>query len=257
MSYISLSLCKIAVSVIAALSLYLCSVLCGQLSLGHAGFMALGAYFYAFFDSVHLHGAPVLSALAVFLLVYPLGFVLLRISGDFLAAATLGLAELVRIALSNFTLLGGSGGYSGIFRINAPTAVLCALAAWLFAELFSKTKYGRFCRAVSSDETAAIACGVHTLRLKTAVFALSAGMCALSGCIYAGAVGFICPNDFGFTRSTETLAAVMLGGRKPAGAVLAAIAFELLSALLQGFAEIKMLVYGAVLLALCLIKRRG
>ena len=252
MTYSSLVLCKISISVIAALGLYLCTTLCGQLSLGSAGFMSIGAYLFAFFGSaVGVAAAPSL----IFLIAFGIGLLLLRLSGDALAAATLGIAELVRIVLTNLSVLGGAGGYTLSTRTSWYTAILGAVLVWLFAVTFSKSRLGHLCKAISQDETAALSCGVDTLKLKSLSFALSCAICGFAGSLYAGAVGFICPNDFSFTRSCETLAAVILGGRSPTKTALAAIALELLSTLLVGFSELKMLVYGAVLI-LCHFRRR-
>lgn len=248
MTYPALILCKISISVISALGLYLCTILCGQLSLGSAGFMAIGAYLFAFFKNP----APVLAVLPI---AFVFGRVLLRLSGDALAAATLGISELVRIALTNLSVLGGAGGYTLDVRTPWYTAVLGALLVWLFAVTFSKSRLGHLCKAVSQDETAARACGVDTSKLKSLAFALSCAVCGFAGCLYAGAVGFVCPNDFSFTRSCETLAAVILGGKSPTKTALCAVALELLSVVLVGFSEIKMLVYGAALI-LAFTRRR-
>lgn len=252
MTYTSLILCKISISVIAAVGLYLCTTLCGQLSLGSAGFMSIGAYVFAFFgNAVGVAAAPA----AVFATMLAAGFVLLRLSGDFLAAATLGISELVRITFTNLTLLGGAGGYVIGFRIPSLTAISSAAAVLFFAALFSKSKLGHLCKATAIDETAALACGVNTLGLKSLMFAVSCAVCAFSGCLYAGTIGFISPNDFGFTRSCETLAAVIIGGKNPLAVAVCAASFELLSVLLVGFSELKMLVYAVALLVCCYLRR--
>lgn len=253
MTYLALVLCKISVAVTAALGLYLCTTLCGQLSLGTAGFMSIGAYvFAAFGNAVGVAAAPVL----LFLTAFPLGFMLLRLSGDYLAAATLGIAELVRICLSNFSAVGGAGGMSANVRLNPATAVTSTALVLIFTTLFTKTKTAHLCKAVSMDETASRGCGVNTIFVKSLLFAASCAVCGFAGCLYAGAVGFVCPSDFSFTRSCETLAAVIIGGKNPFAVTLCAAALEILSALLVGFAEIKMLVYGAVLLV-CALRRRN
>ncbi len=253
MTYTSLILCKISVAVTSALGLYLCTTLCGQLSLGTAGFMSIGAYIFAFFGSaVGVAAAPAL----LFLVTFPLGFLLLRLSGDYLAAATLGIAELVRICLSNFSAVGGAGGTAVDFRLNPATAVAGTILILFLVFLFSKTKTAHLCRAISMDETASRGCGVNVTFVKSLTFALSCAVCGFAGCLYAGAVGFVCPNDFTFTRSCETLAAVIIGGKNPLAVMLCATALEILSALLVGFAEIKMIVYGTALL-LCALRRRN
>ena len=253
MTYSSLVLCKISISVISALGLYLCTTLCGQLSLGTAGFIAIGAYTFAFFgNAVGVAAAPIL----LFLIAFPLGFLLLRLSGDYLAAATLGIAELVRICLSNFSALGGAGGMSVGFRLNPATAIISTVLVLILVFLFTKTKTAHLCKAISMDETASRGCGVNTTFVKSLVFAMSCAVCGFAGCLYAGAVGFICPNDFNFTRSCETLATVIIGGKTPIAVTVCATALEILSARLVGFAEIKMIVYGIVLLV-CALRRKN
>ena len=248
MTYLSLVVSKISVSVISALGLYICTTLCGQLSLGSAGFMAIGAYLFAFFENP----LPILIILPITL---AFGRVLLRLSGDALAAATLGIAELVRIALTNLSILGGAGGYTFDLRTPCQIAILGAVLVWIFALIFTKSHTGHLCKAISQDETAARACGVDTIKLKSFAFALSCTVCGFAGALYAGAVGFVCPNDFSFTRSCETLAAVIIGGKSPTKTALVATAFELLSVILVGFSEIKMLVFGAALI-FCFSRRR-
>ena len=248
MTYLSLIISKISISVILALGLYLCTTLCGQLSLGTAGFMSIGAYLFAFFEN------PV-SVLLVLPVAFALGFVLLRLSGDHLAAATLGIAELVRIAFTNLSVLGGAGGYLLDLRIGCVTALMGTLLVLIFTLIFTKSRLGHLCRAIAQDETAALACGVNTIKLKSLAFSLSCVTCAFAGCLYAGSVGFICPNDFSFTRSCETLAAVILGGKNPQKVALSALFLEILSLVLVGFSEVKMLVYGAVLILCCFSRR--
>ena len=253
MTYITLTLCKISVAVILSLGLYLCTTLCGQLSLGTAGFMSIGAYVFAVFgNAVGVAAAPVL----LFLVTFPLGFLLLRLSGDYLAAATLGIAELVRICISNLSALGGAGGMTVNFRLNPITAVISTVLVLILTLLFTKTKTAHLCKAISMDETAARGCGVNVTFVKSLTFALSCAVCGFAGCLSAGAVGFICPGDFSFTRSCETLAAVIIGGKNPVAVMLCAAALEVLSALLVGFAEIKMIVYGTALLV-CALRRRN
>ena len=247
MTYTSLILCKISISAIAALGLYLCTTLCGQLSLGTAGFIAIGAYLFAFSKN------PA-ATFIILPIAFLFGLLLLRLSGNALAAATLGISELVRVALTNMTLLGGAGGYTLDVRISCWIAIPSVLLVWIFAVYFTKSRLGHLCRAISQDETAARACGVDTIKLKSLVFAFSCTICGFAGCLYAGAVGFVCPNDFSFTRSCETLAAVILGGKSPTKVALVAVALELLSVALVGFSEIKMLVYGAALI-LCFRRR--
>lgn len=260
MSYLSLTLCKIAVAVLAAWALYLCVNRCGQTSLGHAGFMALGAYAFAWlsgFAGWHGFFAVLGAAGAVFLVTLPLGFLILRLQGDYLAAATLGIGELIRILLSNFTLMGGAGGTDRAARITTPlSAGLCVLAAALGLFAFSRSPQGLLARATAVDATAAEACGVNTLRLKTVVFAVSAAVAAVAGCLYAGAVGFICPNDFPYARACESLAAVTVGGESAGKVMLAAAALEVLSAVLPGYAEIKMLLWGMLLIVGALHRRK-
>ena len=253
MTYLALILCKISVSVTSALGLYLCTTLCGQLSLGTAGFIAIGAYIFAFFgNTVGVAAAPIL----LFAVTFPLGFLLLRLSGDYLAAATLGIAELVRLCLSNLSPVGGAGGMTVNFRLHPATAVVSTTLVLILVAVFTKTKTAHLCRAISMDETASRGCGVNVTFVKSLTFALSCAVCGFAGCLYAGAVGFICPNDFTFTRSCETLAAVIIGGRNPVAVMLCATALEILSALLVGFAEIKMIVYGTALL-ICALRRRN
>jgi branched-chain amino acid transport system permease protein len=261
--YLSAVLSRMFLSAAMAVGLDICTGIAGQLSLGQASFMAAGAYVCAF-TTVHLTSpaAPLIGLLAGIaaagLMAVLTGIPVLRLKGDYLAVATLGLGEITRIFLENFTPFGGA---AGMFHIplfsNAPSCFLTMAVALAFAFCFVRSKAGLYCKAISCDEKAAGAAGVSTFGLKLIAFVAAACVCAMAGGMYSGLAGFIGPRDFAFTRSTDILAAVVLGGPGSIiGPAIAAMALELTSALLQPVAELRMILYAVLLIVAAILRYR-
>jgi len=265
-SYYLTILARIAVAVLAAVSLQLVNGFTGQFSIGHAGFMAVGAYTGAAV-SVYV-GAPVLAALQQWLpayaaraLYFPLplvagglaaslagllvGIPALRLRGDYLAIATLGFGEIIRIAILNIDAVGGARGFS----LSAPAGVelryeslgaiggVVALSVALIARLVYSAG-GLAFRAVREDETAAEAMGIATTRVKVEAFAVASFFAGVAGALFAHAEGYVHTNSFSFVRSFEIMAFVVLGGLGSlTGAALAAAVLTAAPEVLRGFGE--------------------
>jgi branched-chain amino acid transport system permease protein len=279
---------RIGVAVLAAVSLQLVNGFTGQFSIGHAGFMAVGAYTSAAL-SVYV-GAPLLDAAAPVMpaplaralyFVFPLavgglaagiagiavGIPTLRLRGDYLAIATLGFGEIMRIAILNIDAVGGARGFSlsapghaGVELryegIGAIYAVVC-LGIAVVARL-AHSGGGLAFRAVGADETAAESIGIATTRVKVEAFAISSFLAGVAGALFAHSEGYIHTNSFSFVRSFEIVVFVVLGGLGSiSGAILAAAVLTAAPELLRGLGEWRMILYSLLLIAAMLLRPQG
>jgi branched-chain amino acid transport system permease protein len=281
-------LSRIGVAVLAAVSLQLVSGFTGQFSIGHAGFMAIGAYVSAAV-SVYL-GAGWLAALLEILppvlargLYYPLpllaggaaaalagllvGIPALRLRGDYLAIATLGFGEIIRIAILNVEAVGGARGFSlaspdlpaidlRYEGLGAQWAVV-ALSVLVIARLVYSGG-GLAFRAVREDETAAESVGVATTRVKVEAFVISSFFAGVAGALFAHSEGYVHTNSFSFLRSFEIVVFVVLGGLGSlTGAILAAAVLTAAPEVLRGLGEWRMILYSVLLIVTMLLRPQG
>ncbi|HKA15496.1 MAG TPA: branched-chain amino acid ABC transporter permease [Myxococcota bacterium] len=279
-------LARIAVAVLAAVSLQLVNGFTGQFSIGHAGFMAVGAYTGAAL-SVYT-GAPLLAALQQFMpaalaraLYFPfpllaggiaasfagllVGIPALRLRGDYLAIATLGFGEIIRIAILNIDAVGGARGFSlsvqsGVelrYESLGAIAGVVALSVAVIARLVYSAG-GLAFRAVREDETAAEAMGIATTRVKSEAFAVASFFAGVAGALFAHAEGYVHTNSFTFVRSFEIMAFVVLGGLGSlTGAALAAAVLTAAPELLRGFGEWRMVLYSLLIITTMLVRPQG
>lgn len=255
---------KICLDIILALGLNLITGITGQFSLGHAGFMALGAYSSAFM--VIRTGGTLLTVIPAVLLGGAIaglvglliGIPTLRLKGDYLAIATLGLGEIIRIVIQNVDqeILGGAAGLSGIPLYTSFEFVFIAMMIAYFVIMnLLRSSYGRACISVREDEIAAESMGVNITKAKILAFVVGTFFAGIAGALYPGYVGIIQPKDFGFMKSIDILMIVVLGGLgNMKGTIVAAIALNIVSFALQGFADIRMIIYAILLVSIMLIK---
>ena len=252
----------IAINLIITLGLNLITGVTGQLSLGHAAFMAIGAYGAAISSATYHLPFPVallIGALVSALFGVLLGFPTLRLSGDYLAIATLGFAEIVRVVNTNLTITNGAVGYYGIPRkVDLPLVAMLAVVAIFAAAWLENSRNGRAMRAVREDEIAATASGVNTTFYKIQAFAIGAFLAGLGGGLYAHNTGFIQPGDFGFLKSVEQLSMVVLGGMGSIpGTILGTAVLTAAPELLRQMQDYRMLVYGGLLIVLMIFRPSG
>ncbi|MCL2471923.1 MAG: branched-chain amino acid ABC transporter permease, partial [Propionibacteriaceae bacterium] len=254
----------ICINIMLAVSLNLITGFTGQFSLGHAGFMSIGAYTTALmtmqFPTVWgflvglLMGATI-AAIVGFLI----GLPTLRLRGDYLAIATLGMAEIIRVLFLNFHFTNGAAGlflmtrfanWTWIFIFTAGTVILISN--------FLHSAHGRDLIAVREDEIAATSIGVNAVRAKTLAFVIGAFFGGLAGGLYASYFYFIKPDLFNFQKSIDILIIVVLGGLGSlTGSVIAAILLALVSTALQSFPEIRMVIYGLILVLIMVFRPQG
>ncbi len=252
---------SLGINGLLALSMYVVLAV-GQLSLGQAAFMGLGAYSSAlmtldlgwpFWAVLPLScAAPVAFALAV-------GGPTLRLSGVYLAIATIGLGEVLRGVYLNVDALGGALGLSGIPE-SAPLWLIFAVLAVATLVLWQigRSGVGRAMEAMRQDETAALSMGVNVRRYRLAALVASAVLAGLAGALSAHATDFIGPNDYGFEPAVTILSFALLGGiGSPFAPVLGAWLLTLLPEALRPLADVRLVLNGLVIVLAVLFLPRG
>ncbi|HGJ1228174.1 TPA: branched-chain amino acid ABC transporter permease [Streptococcus pneumoniae] len=255
---------QIGINIILAVGLNLIVGFSGQFSLGHAGFMAIGAYAAAIIGSKSptygaFFGAMLVGALlsgAVALLV---GIPTLRLKGDYLAVATLGVSEIIRIFIINGgSLTNGAAGILGIPNFTTWQMVYFFVVITTIATLnFLRSPIGRSTLSVREDEIAAESVGVNTTKIKIIAFVFGAITASIAGSLQAGFIGSVVPKDYTFINSINVLIIVVFGGLGSiTGAIVSAIVLGILNMLLQDVASVRMIIY-ALALVLVMIFRPG
>lgn len=255
---------QIGINIILAVGLNLIVGFSGQFSLGHAGFMAIGAYAAAIIGSKSptygaFFGAMLVGALlsgAVALLV---GIPTLRLKGDYLAVATLGVSEIIRIFIINGgSLTNGAAGILGIPNFTTWQMVYFFVVITTIATLnFLRSPIGRSTLSVREDEIAAESVRVNTTKIKIIAFVFGAITASIAGSLQAGFIGSVVPKDYTFINSINVLIIVVFGGLGSiTGAIVSAIVLGILNMLLQDVASVRMIIY-ALALVLVMIFRPG
>jgi len=245
-----------------ALSIYL-TLSCGMLVIANAAFMGLGAYSAALLTMNY--DAPFALALAAGMAVpavmaFVIGKPTLRLSGVYLAMATLAFGEVVRIALLNAeSITGGALGLNGIPQSTQWWHVALALTLTLaLLWRLRRSKVGRAFEAIKEDETAAGLMGIDVGAHKMLAFVLGAALAGLAGALNAHLTFFIGPSEYGFDRGVEILTMAILGGiGNLTGPVLGALILTLLPELLRSFKDFRLVVNGFILVLIVLFLPKG
>ncbi len=269
------------INVILAVSLNLVNGFTGQFSIGHAGFMAVGAYASAMF-SLHVGqgwvtawtglGVPPVIAAGTALLIallaggllaalagWLVGLPSLRLRGDYLAIVTLGFGEIIRVVITNVDAVGaarglpGIPGWAGVFWVGLGVVLVV-----LVSRRLALSTHGRALFAIRDDEVAAEALGVDTTAYKVLAFVLGAFFAGVAGGLFAHYLSYLNPNSFTFIKSIEIIAMVVLGGMgSVSGSVLAAIILTLLPEVLRPVKEYRMVIYSLMLIVLMITRPQG
>ena len=256
----------IGIYVLLAASLNLTTGVLGELVLGYAGFMSIGAYTAALF-TLHMDlpgmvefplallvGGGLAAVFGVFI-----GMPALRLRGDYLAIVTLGFGEIIRVVIQNLTITGGGRGLYGIDEYTTFPWVFW-IAALSVAVMYSMigTRQGRAILSLRENEIAAEAVGVPSTRYKVLAFTLSSFFAGVAGGLYAHYITVLDPATFDFNMSIEILVMVVLGGMGSfTGSVLAAVVLTLLPELLRDLADYRMLIYSVVLVLMMILRPQG
>ncbi|MBF0520283.1 MAG: branched-chain amino acid ABC transporter permease [Nitrospirae bacterium] len=266
--YVELVVMYVGINFILTLSLNLVNGYMGEFSVGHAVFMAIGAYTSAIitvkvfslslgpwiFPLAVLTGGMA-SALAGLLVAIPS----FKIRGDYLAIVTLAFNMIVKSIIENVDFLGGPRGYLGIAKLTSLVWVFffSFMALWVIRN-FVYSNYGRGVVSIREDETAAIIMGVDTKKVKIMTFMLSSFFAGVAGALYAHLLQFISPKSFDILKSTEILIMVYLGGiGSIAGSVLGASVYTVLLELLRPLGIWRMVIMPLVLVFLMIFRPKG
>lgn len=275
-------LITIGINIILATSLNVVCGYLGQLPLGHAGFMAVGAYAGAIFMKStpaaqllragnnaavipYLIIAVLLSALVAGLFGLLIGIPALRLKGDYLAIITLGFGEIIRVVLTNIdSVLGfkftyGASGLARIPKFTSLNVIFVFTVICLFLiHVFMKSRHGRAVLSIRDNEIAAESVGINTTFYKTTAFVFSAMLAGVAGCLYAGYIGSLYPSTFKFMKSIEILVMVVLGGMgSMLGSVISAIVLTALPEMLRSFSDYRMVAYSLALVLMMLFRPKG
>ncbi|MES1038085.1 MULTISPECIES: branched-chain amino acid ABC transporter permease [Peribacillus] len=251
----------IGINIMLATSLHLIIGITGQFSIGHAGFLAVGAYASAVM-TMKLELPFIIAVLAGGVIAAVAGMVIgvpsLRLKGDYLAIATLGFGEIVRIVLLNIDYVGGASGMQVSHLTTWPWVFACVMITVLVIRNFTNSTHGRACISVREDETAADAMGINTTYYKVAAFVIGAFFAGIAGSLYAHNFYIIQPSNFGFLKSFDILIFVVLGGLGSlSGSVLAAILLTIVTTFLQDYPETRMIIYSLVLILMMIFRPQG
>lgn len=250
------------INIILAVSLNLITGITGQLSLGNAAFMAIGAYVSAFF-SVNLGMPFIISIIAGSVTAAAMSIIIgiptLKLKGDYFAITTLGVCEIVRVLITNMDIVGGARGFTGIPKKTTFTiAYFAAVLVIVVVVNIVKSTKGRAMLAIRENEIAAEAMGVNTTKYKVTAFFISAMIAGLAGGLFSHYTAFIQPTTFNFVKSIEIVTFVVLGGMgSVTGSVIAAIILTILPEALREFADLRMILYSLTLVVLMIFRPQG
>lgn len=251
----------IGINGLLALSIYIVMAI-GQLSMGQAAFMGVGAYTGALL-SIRL-GVPfplvlLASAAAPALVALLIGAPTLRLTGVYLAISTIALGEILRVILVNAEITGGALGLSGIPHRTTSWMIYGTLAL-VVAALFviGRSRIGRAMEAMREDEIAAAAAGVDLPRMKLACLVASAALAGLAGAFSAHSAGFVGPGEYGFELAVSILSFALLGGiATPLGPVAGAAVLTLLPEMLRFLDDWRLVINGVIIVIAVLFLPRG
>lgn len=254
-------LVPIGINVILAVSLNLTTGFLGELTLGHAGFMSVGAYagsLFSVYSQLPIFPGFILSMLvgglvaAVFGLI--IGIPVLRLKGDYLAIVTLAFGEIIRSVIINLKFTGGASGLNNIpmYTDYIFVYVVVVITILVVANMV-KSRQGRAICSIREDYIAAESVGISLTNYKILAFVVAAFFAGVAGVLYGHNLGFLQAKTFDYNKSIEILVMVVLGGMGSLkGSVISAIIITLLPELLRGMDNYRMLIYAVVLIAMML-----
>lgn len=253
----------LCINSIAAMGVSLLTGFTGIFSLGHAAYMALGAYTAAILTvqyGIHWLPAILCGGLVAVVVGYFIGVPTLKLMGDYYAIASIGLGEAIRLILENWqSVTRGARGYPGI---DPYTTLPVALAFFLILALFMfnliNSRFGRACKACRDDYIASSLLGFHTSRIRVLSLMISAFYCGVAGALLGGFLSFIQPVMFDMLKSTEITAVVVFGGLgSMSGSILGTAVITLVTELFRPISQYRMLIYGAVLVIVMVLRPEG
>ncbi|MEJ8751134.1 branched-chain amino acid ABC transporter permease [Lagierella sp. ICN-221743] len=256
----------ICINIIMTTSLNLTVGVLGQINLGHAGFMAIGAYAAGIFlKSGVIGGFPgfmlslIIAGLVAAVFGVLIGLPVLRLTGDYLAIVTLAFGEIIRVLIENLGFTGGAQGMAGIPTTDS-FGKYYFVAAFLLAMIFTyaSSRQGRAVLSIRDNELAAESCGINITKHKTLTFTLSAIFAGVAGALYAQSFGVLAANIFNYNKSFDYLVMVVLGGMgSMTGAIFSSIGLTILPEVLRPLAEWRMVFYALTLIVVMIFRPQG
>ena len=259
-------LVPIAINVMLAVSLNLVTGFLGELSLGHAGFMSIGAYTGALIslnlgktgilpEPVAFAAAVLCGGIVAAVFGFLIGVPVLRLRGDYLAITTLAFGEIIKSVINSMKITNGAKGLNKIplysnYKNYTVVFILMVITVLAISNLM-RSRDGRAISAIRDNDIAAESIGIKISHYKVKAFAISAFFAGVAGVLYAHNVGILKPGTFDYNKSIEILVIVVLGGMGSiTGSVIAAVILTILPELLRGADNMRMLLYAIVLIAM-------
>ena len=250
------------INIMIAVSLNLIVGFTGQLCLGHAGFMSIGAYVSAIVTQklgmpfiVSIFIGAIIACIFAALIGYPT----LKLTGDYFAITTLAFCEIIRIVIMNIDAVGGARGLTGIPKVtNFSLAFLFMVITVVVIYNIIHSSQGRAMLSVRENEIAAEAMGINAFKYKMMAFVIAAFFAGLAGGLYAHYMGYIQPISFDFNKSIDYLTFVVFGGMGSlSGSIIATIILTFLPELLRSMQEFRMILYPLALIILMIFRPQG
>lgn len=263
--YLLQILVNIGIAIVLALGLNVITGVTGQLSLGHAAFMSIGAFASAVITiklNIPFGLNLLVSGLFAAAIGAAIGFPILRLTGDYLAICTLGFAEIVKVVFLNLEITNKALGLT----VPPPKSPIpmpfyvwgVAILSIILVSFMKESRFGRALKAIRDDEIAAEAMGINITRYKIQSFAIGSFLAGVGGGLYAHFLNYINPSDFGFLKSVDILSMVVLGGLGSiAGTVFGASVLAAAPEFLRFMSQYRMLVYGALLVFMMVFRPNG
>ncbi len=265
---------SVGLGTLLSLSLNIILGQAGIFHMGHAAFYAIGAYTTAILNT--RYGIPIfylipISGIISAIFAYFVARPIIHLRGDYLLMVTIGIVEIVRIALVN-DIGGLTGGANGLFGISRPELFgikikkdmqfyyliwFFVIATIILFHWLNNSRFGRALSCIKQDDIAAEGCGINVAHYKTAAFMLGAFWAGMAGTLFAAKMTIISPGSFTFWDSVLLFAAVILGGGSQAGVILGAFLVFGLPEIFRGFAEARMLIFGLALMIMMVIRPQG
>jgi branched-chain amino acid transport system permease protein len=256
-------------TIIMVASLNLLTGFMGEFSIGHAGFMSVGAYSAAIFTNAMIgKNIPAFPLFILALLVGGIfaaaagvlvGIPALRLRGDYLAIVTIAFAEIIRVAFCNFDITGGGRTMSGITQLSNfywcfGVMVVCVTLMYMYV----RSRFGRTVIAIREDYIAASASGINVTYYKVLTFTISAFFAGVGGAMYAHYMTAMIPTNFNYMYSSEFLTEVIIGGTGSlTGSIIGAAFLSSLPEMMRQFATYRMLAYSVVLVLVMIFRPGG
>ncbi|HEX9466099.1 MAG TPA: branched-chain amino acid ABC transporter permease [Alphaproteobacteria bacterium] len=259
-TYVAGLLADVGIGLLGGLSVYII-LATGQLSLGNAAFMAVGAYLCAALTvllNLPLTAALVIAAAATGVMGIVVGFPALRLRGIYLAMATLGFGEMTRSFFLNFGFTGGANGFHGMQPVSTLYIWAWAAGVLVLVTVLERSRLWLELRAVNDDEVASGLVGLNATAIKVGAFGFGAAVAGLGGGLFAHHRLYIEPADFGFEKSVEMVLMVILGGSTVApGALIGSALLTILPEALRVLVDWRFTGFGALLILVLLFRRQG